>query len=829
MIKYQGDFLDLIRPAISVLLVIATMFGFTVASADTVSVKVTPKVQTLALDNDWGYLEHRAETPKKLPKSAAWSSVSVPHTWNAKDTMDSVPGYRRDVSWYKKVLVPKKNRSGLRYIMHFEAANMESDVFVNGKRAGGYVGGYMEFEIDITKHLKFGKANTVLVRVTNEFNRHLIPSQKSDFFIHGGLIRDVWLKVRPQTYVARMHVATPKVSASRAETELRISGYAHGKKSETVTLQAKLLDPNGKTLEMKTASLETDKGEFETRIQFADVQNPILWSIETPNLHKAIVSVLDSKGKTLQTLTEVYGYRWFEMRPQKGFFVNGEQTLIRGTHLHEDHAGIGGALSDEQRFKDMKMIKEMGANFVRLAHYPQDPMIYKAANELGLVIWDELPWCRGGKGGTEWESNTERLLLDMIDQNYNHPSIAFWSLGNEIYWDPDFEGGGDIDKLNPYLSKLNDIAHTKDPTRITTIRKYYDGADLVDSFSPSIWAGWYGGAYEDYAKNLKKAHKKYPNFLHMEYGGSSHVGRHTETPISQSGIANGQKSASEAASQVGVRSVALASNWDENYMVDLFDWHLRVSETFPDFAGNAQWAFKDFGTPLRPENPIPFMNQKGLVTRDGTPKDVYYVFKSYWSDDPFCWIESHTWTHRQGPKEGRDVTVYCNTEEATLYLDGKSLGKKTKDFNVFPAGGLVWKVPFNNGSNTLKVEGFSDGKKVAEDKLSVHYLIGKHGKLNKILLSAKRLDNGNLLIEAEGVDKKGNRVLDYEEVVYFERMGPGEFVKHMGTPHGSDTIDMASGYAAIEFIPEGNKPTAIEIRGQNYKGTFLELDPAKIK
>ena len=135
----------------------------------------------MALDNDWGYLEHRAETPKKLPKSAAWSSVSVPHTWNAKDTMDSVPGYRRDVSWYKKVLVPKKNRSGLRYIMHFEAANMESDVFVNGKRAGGYVGGYMEFEIDITKHLKFGKANTVLVRVTNEFNRHLIPSQKSDF------------------------------------------------------------------------------------------------------------------------------------------------------------------------------------------------------------------------------------------------------------------------------------------------------------------------------------------------------------------------------------------------------------------------------------------------------------------------------------------------------------------------------------------------------------------------------------------------------------------------------------------------------------------------
>ena len=348
----------------------------------------------------------------------------------------------------------------------------------------------------------------------------------------------------------------------------------------------------------------------------------------------------------------------------------------------------------------------MGANFVRLGHYPQDPEVYRAADSLGLLIWDELPWNRGGLGGAEWQAHTERLLREQIAQNMNHPSIITWSLGNEIYWLPEVEGGGDTDRINVFLTRLNDTAHALDPSRPTSIRKYYDGSDIVDVFSPSIWAGWYSGVYTSYEKALLDAQAKYPRLLHMEYGGSSHVGRHTETPIDGQGLVDPDEWA-EAVNQVEVTNIASNGDWSESYIVDLFDWSLRVSESLPGFAGNAQWAFKDFGTPLRPENDLPYMNQKGLVTRDGTPKDAYYVFKSVWTDpdagdEPFCWIESHTWTERSGPPgEPRQVDVYCNTDAARLASDGRDLGLRQRDGSQFPAAGLSWEVPFTVGANEL--------------------------------------------------------------------------------------------------------------------------------
>jgi len=481
-------------------------------------------------------------------------------------------------------------------------------------------------------------------------------------------------------------------------------------------------------------------------------------------------------------------------------------------------------MPNELHWRDMEMIKELGANFVRLGHYPQDPEVYRAADELGLIIWDELPWCRGGKGGEEWERNTEDLLRRQIAQNRNHPSIVFWSLGNEIYWEEDFPGGGESEKILPYLVKLNKLAKELDPSRLTSIRKYYPGADITDAFSPSIWAGWYGGAYGQYEESLKLAMEKYPAFLHMEYGGSSHVGRHEESPIGKDGILGGQVSVTEAVNQAVATSVAKDSSWSESYIVDLFDWHLMVSENLTNFAGNAQWAFKDFGTPLRPENPIPYINQKGLVDREGKRKDAYYVFASYWSKTPFCYIESKSWTHRNGPEEGRDVSVYCNTEEAELFLDGLSLGKKIKRPKQFPAGGLVWKVPFQQAINNLTVKGYIKGELIASNKLEVTYKVGKHGSFDRVVLSEKPLDESRSLIIAEAVDVDGNRVLNYSERVYFSTLnGDGVLAENFGSPAKSSVIEMANGYAAIEFV-NGSQPTVVEFRTQNVKGIYIRLE-----
>lgn len=791
------------------------------ANSQAASPAIRQVEQVMSFNNDWHYLQENHKDIKAALKSTNWVPAIIPHTWNATDTMDATPGYRRNASWYKKTFKGSKY-DGVTHL-YFEGANFETQVYVNNQLAGEHVGGYVGFTIDITDYVKASGNNELMVRVSNRYNPNLIPSQKSDFFLFGGITRDVWLKRLPHQHIDYMAIKTPSVSAQSASTQVSVD--INSPRASEFTLKASVVAPNGNVVTSKTIKVAAKKGKTTQLIEFENIAKPMLWSIDTPNLYSVTLSLQDTDGNDLHKKMDTFGYRWFEMKAHKGFFLNGERVLIRGTHRHEEHAGLGAAMPNELHRKDMQMMKDMGANFVRLGHYPQDPEIYKAANELGLLIWDELPWCRGGKGGAEWERNTEHLWKAQVKQNMNHPSIVFWSLGNEIYWEEDFPGGGATEVINPYLEKLNAMTKEMDPYRLTSIRKYYPGSDIVDAFSPSIWAGWYGGSYSQYGEALQTAHDKYPTFLHMEYGGSSHVGRHTETPITSEGLVDAQVSVSEAVNQAIVKSVAKDSDWNSNYIVDLFDWHLNVSENMPDFAGNAQWAFKDFGTPLRPLNPIPYTNMKGLVDRDGNFKDAYYVFASYWKKEPFCQIESHTWTHRNGPKEGRDVTVYCNTQSAELFHDGLSLGKKDKQKGVVPAGGLVWKVPFNKGINKLKVSGLNDNEKVAEDEHQVTYFIGKHGKFAQISLKANHIEDNRWLITAEAIDDDGHRVLDYSERAYFFNIGEqGKLVADQGTPYGSSTIDMASGYAAIEYVDDGQTST-IEYRGQNVKGVYVVVEP----
>lgn len=780
----------------------------------------------LNINHDWQYLEKNATNLSELEIDGqqGWQSIHLPHTWNATDTVDATPGYRRSASWYSRTISPAEINKNGRTIVYFEGANYETQVFINGIEVGEHIGGYIGFRFDISDFVSADEDSLLLVRVSNRFNPNLIPSQKSDFFLYGGITRDVWLEHVPNTYISRTAIKTPSVSAEEAQTYTEIG--VHSDINALAVINLALKNRRDEVVLQYQQDVQLTMGENNFELTLPTLTAPELWSPDTPTLYTLEVKLV-TEDAIVHIDSERFGYRWFEMRPHQGFFLNGERVLIRGTHRHEDHAGVGAAISNEQHRKDMQMIKEMGANFVRLGHYPQDPEVYRAADELGLLIWDELAWCRGGKGGEEWERNTEHSLVAMIKQNMNHPSIIFWSLGNEMYWEEDFPGGGDEEVINPYLQKLNDMTKELDPYRLTTIRKYYPGWDIVDAFSPSIWAGWYGGSYNQYEEALIKAMKEYPAFLHMEYGGSSHVGRHTETPVTAAGLRGAQVSVEEAVNQAVVRSVAKDTDWNESYIVDLFDWHLNVSENLKGFAGNAQWAFKDFGTPLRPENPLPYMNQKGLVDREGNKKDAYYVFASYWSKTPFCWIESDTWTHRNGPAEGRDVTVYCNTDEAELYLNGESLGKKVKQDGVVPAGGLVWAVPFKNGQNSLEVIGYIQQRKVAEDSRDVTYLVGKHGKFHHIKLTAQDLGDNRYLIEAEARDEDGNRVLDYQERVHFFNIGDeGELLENYGTPYKSSTIEMGSGYAAIEFIA-GDKPSTVEFRTQNIKGVYVEIPKAK--
>ena len=801
---------------------IIVLFG-TVVSAQLAS-PANGKVRVEYKINDlWKYLPSTVQTPQDLPAEEGWSAVDIPHTWNQWDVMDPVPGYRRSASWYSRPLILTP-LVGKRYYLYFEGANMTSDVYINGKRAGGHVGGYLGFSIDITDYLLPIGENIIKVRVDNGYNPDLIPSQKADFFIYGGLTRDVWLRTVNTIHLNHVAVSTPDVSAESATVEacVDLEGVSKlsPKQQKKLKIWARLLDENDKVVAEESATKYNTSNAWCFRLP--DIQNPKLWSPTTPNLYTLQVSLYQGDN-LVDFRTETVGLRWFSFEDHGAFILNGERLLLRGTHRHEEHAGLGAAMPNSMHYADVKQMKEMGVNFLRLGHYPQDPEIYRACDELGIIVWDELPWCRGGMGGDVWQANTMRLLNEQITQNYNHPSILFWSLGNEIYWLPDFPGGDDEDKIKGFLRKLNTHAHELDPHRMTSIRKYYAGSDLVDVFSPSIWSGWYAGVFTNYEATLDKNQKLYPRFLHMEYGGSSHVGRHTEQPItSVEGVDDANWA--EVSNQVGVRNMAKDGDWTESYIVDLFDHYLSVTETREGFAGNAQWAFKDFGTPLRPENAIPYMNQKGLVDRDGKPKDAYYVFKSYWSDDPFAYIESHTWTERAGPKGVvREVSVYSNVDELELFHNGSSLGKKKREVGKLPAQGYAWKVPFVEGTNILEARGTQG----VFDKIEVNYSYSPSNEADRIEIKASMIANGNVLVIATAVDKKGQRVLNYEKPMYFDHNGAGNLLINYGTPTRSQMIQMANGQAAIELVPAASGTCMVEARNQDFKGCYINIDFAR--
>lgn len=780
--------------------------------------QATTDLRTQTNINDhWLYLENNTPNLNDAQKAANWTGINLPHSWNSEDATDLNPGYRRDASWYQKQLNIAQIDENKRYFLYFEGANVTTKVYVNGKEAGGHIGGYIGFTIDITNFIKKGN-NAVFVRVDNSYDIEIIPSQKSDFFIYGGITRDVWLVSKYKNNIDNLKITTPQVSAKKASLQI-IASTINPDNAKDLSLTVTLKDPKGKKVAGKTVSV-TDK---TTTITFENIKNPELWDTQKPNLY-TVTAVLSEKNKAKDSITEKVGFRWFEFKDHGPFYLNGKRLLLRGTHRHEEQAGVGAAMSNAQHRADMESIKKMGANFVRLAHYPQDPEVYKACDELGLLVWDELPWCRGGIGDELWKTNTRNMLAEIINQNYNHPSIIIWSLGNEMNWLPDFPDGDNTEKTNAFLTELNTIAHKMDPNRKTAIRKYYEGSQIVDVFSPSIWSGWYSGSYKSYRKAIDVYKKEYKHFIHAEYGGDSHVGRHSENPVTGENIIKAE-GWEEAIVQTKVANIAQIGDWSENYIVDLFDWHLHISENDPTFVGNVQWAFKDFATPLRPEDDIPYMNQKGLVDRNGIPKDAYYVFKSYWSDEPFTYIESHTWTERQGPENTpRILSIFSNCEKVTLYHDGKSLGEKQRNIASYPACGLTWDVSFKKGENILIAIGKNKDGKTVSDTLKVNYRFIKNESAVSLQLSSQKLKNGNYLVTAIAIDNNNLRCLDYEESVYFQCLKGGKTMKSQGTPTGSESIRMANGKASIEVIPDGlNIPIEMTVLNQNFKGEYLRI------
>lgn len=729
-----------------------------------VTIPVTAQVKT-CIDSHWQFVRQDMANAWEVLRPAQygkpehvplWQDVSLPHCYNAEDGVDPDVNYYQGPAWYRTTLVINNPYPGGHTLLEFEGAGQKTRVYADTTLVGSHVGGYDRWTVDISR---FGNGRLpIAVRCDNSRDVQMIPSDLSDFCLYGGLYRHVNLLYMPKDYLDDVRIDVWGNMVTIDPTHL---------------LHVEIIAPNGQCVY---------KGDNRQPIT---IRKPMLWDVDHPQLYTARITYGE------QRIEKRFGLRTYEFKEHGPFYLNGKRLLLNGTHRHEDHAGVGAAMTDSMIRREMQQIKDMGANFIRLGHYQQSELVLQLCDSLGLLVWEEIPWCRGGVGGEPYQQQAHRMLTNMINQHRHHPSVILWGLGNENDWPGDFSIKIDTAGVRNLMNSLHQLAHQLDPYRMTSIRRCEFCSDIVDVYSPSIWEGWYAHRFTDYRSRVESYIQRYPRFLHAEWGGDSHAGRHAEGCFD-------------------IESADRNGDWSESYIVRLYDWHLKEQAQMDNLTGSAFWTFKDFCTPLRPDNPIPYVNQKGVCQRDGTLKESYYVFQSYWSKTPMLHIYGHTWPIRWGDEhEDKEILVYSNQPEVELFVNGQSYGKKQRNINDYPAQGFHWIVKLKQGTNHIRAISAH-----LTDEITCEYQIAKWGAPDHIKLSY-----ANGLVTAQICDDQGIPCLDSKEWLEFSVIGDARIVQNLGTATGSRRIQAANGKASVRI--EGKSRFVVSVSDGNKKRVML--------
>lgn len=688
--------------------------------------QATPVRARYSLNDGWKFLAGGADYAwVRTVSDEGWESVSLPHTWNAHDPFDDVESYRRGVGWYRRTLRLDDALKEKRVFLYFEGANQRANVYVNGAFAGEHKGGYSGFAMDVTRLLTFdGKENenSVAVMVDNSHDP-FIPPLSVGFALYGGLYRDAWLIATDPVHLEvtdhaspGVFVSTPRVSHGRGEVAVRGVVVNDAQAAKRLRVMNTVTDAAGARVAQATSALVVAAGaKAEFRQTLPAVRAPRLWSPADPYLYTVTTEVYDDDA-LVDRLANPLGFRWYRFVADSGFFLNGEKLVLRGTNRHQDFEGRGSAVSDAQHVRDMELIDEMGANFVRLAHYPQDPAVLEAADRLGLLIWEEIPVVNYITPDPEFTANATAMLRDMVRQHYNHPSVILWGIMNEPLL---FGGAGGrarthtdtayVRSVRTLAETLDAVVHAEDPTRRTAMAIHesedYDRwgfAGVTDVLGVNLYKGWYSGAFPDLGTFLDERHRAHPDqvVIVSEYGAGSDQRLNSLEP----------------------ERFDFTGNWQRLY----HESHLRQFGGRPWLAGTAIWNEFDFSQPRKGYS-IPNRNQKGMMTWDRRPKDVYYLYQANWSAAPVIRVASHDWAARIGtdsaarPGAGprpvsQPVDVYANLPRVELFVNGRSLGTKTPN-DIHKA---TWEVPFTSGDNVLEARGERDGTPYS-DRIVVHF------------------------------------------------------------------------------------------------------------
>jgi beta-galactosidase len=752
--------------------------------------------------------------------------VALPHCFNANDACDPDKPYFRGQGWYRSRVAIRNPIVGGRTLLNFQGSGQTTTVWVGSRCVGTHTGGYDEYSFDITdavQHLRVGEAKEdvpITVMCDNSPDLERPPSDLSDFCLYGGLYRHVNLVYLPALALDSVHILPTAAADGTAQVVVKGRLYNPAGHAASCDVIVSVTDANGQVVHTSTRTVPA-WAEFAELVSFR-IDRPKLWSPELPHLYRCRVTVSNSSGQT--QVDERFGVRTAEFVEHGPFKLNGNRVLLRGTHRHADHAGLAAAMPDDLVRQELAMIRDMGANFIRLAHYQQDRLVLDLCDELGLMVWEEVPWCRSGVGDPTFQHNTKAMLTDMIEQHYNHPSVILWGLGNEDDW-PNEYPSIDQQAIRAFMTEVRDLAHSLDPSRLTTLRRCDFARDIPDVYSPSIWAGWYRGNYHEYEQALLKERDRVKRLLHVEWGADSMAGRHAEeadTVLQSIPTGNGtDERGLDYLKTGGDPRASKDGDWSETYACHLFDWHLKTQEKLDWLTGAAQWIFKDFASPARGDNAIPSVNQKGVVERDLTKKESYYVFQSYWAEKPMAHIYGHSWPVRWGrPDQERDVYVYSNCERAELFLNGKSLGTKQRESQNFPAAGLRWKGAFAPGPNRLRVVA-TRGRATVTDEIEFTYQTERWAKPASLRLAVNKREGNVLTVGASLHDASGILCLDARNVVRFSLAGSGKLIDNLGTARGSRELQMSNGRAEISVALNG--ACSVGITSEGLASAFVKV------
>lgn len=626
----------------------------------------------------------------------AAEKVNLPHSWNVWDSQDDTPGFWRGLCEYTKDLRIPSYAEGKRVFLHFVGANQETRIFVGDALVKEHKGGYTMFSAEISDYVKAGEDCQLRIEVDNSHNAD-IPPLSADFTFFGGIYRDVRLVIKEPVHISILdkategvYVSTPSVSRESAEVNVKTLVNSSLSTKSKVFVQNILTAPDGtKTVLKKVrATLEPSSLNNEVSAKFS-IANPQLWSPDSPALYSLTSTLLDAKGNVLDEQTVSFGLRWFHFDADKGFFLNGEHLKLIGTNRHQCFLDKGYALDDSYHINDIRMIKEMGSNFIRVSHYPQDPLVLEMCDKLGLLTSVEIPIVNAVTESDAFAENCVEMAEEMVKQSYNHPSVVIWAYMNEVMLRPPYkrntaEYSNYCKEAHRQAVMIEQRIRETDPYRYTMIPcngdpRNYEDADLLSVPMTTGWnlyKGWYSETVYDLDDFFAKLHKKYPDMPLMmtEYGADNDIRIHSTKPESFD------------------YSVEYADFYQEYYL----DYVQRT----PYLAGAFLWNYNEFYSEPR-TSAVPHVNLKGVVTLDRKPKNTYLLYKANLTDKPM--LEFGDWyrTVRSGQLNDdgiapEQVTLYSNLAGATVLHNGKELCKVE-----FKDGKARFTVPFVDGENRL--------------------------------------------------------------------------------------------------------------------------------